>query len=197
MCIVTWSSFKYMHYCAFAQGQSHLWRALDRSTVYTEFYLLESLLSTSTPLFPHPHTVLSKAVFGTIRQSIVLDLGKIIPTVPLLSITLIHSSGPTTVFWQQIGFDCWEAKLNISYWYIAIVHNNLYVHATCLSYSSHPITFTANAQTIHIHHAYKTFSWSCALLHATFQHNNCTSSRFPVTLWSWVNIRVIQTGIEK
>ena len=118
----------------------------DRSTVYTEFYLPESLLSTSTPLFPHPHTVLSKAVFGTIRQSIVLDLGKIIPTVPLLSITLIHSSGPTTVFWQQIWFACREAKLNISYWYIAIVHNNLYVHATCLSHSSHPITFTANAQ---------------------------------------------------
>ena len=34
------------------------------------------------------------------------------------------------------------------------------------------------------------------LFHAALQHNDCTSSSFPVTLWPWVNIKVIQTGIN-
>ena len=63
-----------------------------------------------------------------------------------------------------------------------------------------------NAQTIHIHHTYRTSSQASSLhnqpsrtfelLHATFQQRNSTSSSFPVTLWPWVNIRVIQTRIK-
>ena len=40
-------------------------------------------------------------------------------------------------------------------------------------------------------------SWTFKLHHATFQHNDETSSSFPVTLWHWVNIKVIQTGIKQ
>ena len=32
------------------------------------------------------------------------------------------------------------------------------------------------------------------LLHATLQQNDSTSSSFPVTLWPWLNIKVIQKG---
>ena len=39
-------------------------------------------------------------------------------------------------------------------------------------------------------------SWTFELLYATLQQNDCTSSRFPVTLWPWMNIKVIQTGIK-
>ena len=34
------------------------------------------------------------------------------------------------------------------------------------------------------------------LLHATLQHNNCTSSSFPVIPWPWGNIKVTQTGLK-
>ena len=67
-------------------------------------------------------------------------------------------------------------------------------------------TRRANAQMIHIHHTYRTSSQSSPLhkqlsqtselLHATLQQNNCTISSFLLTLWPWVNIKVIQTGIN-
>ena len=34
------------------------------------------------------------------------------------------------------------------------------------------------------------------LLHATLQQNDCTSSGLHITLWPWVSIKVIQTGIK-
>ena len=37
-------------------------------------------------------------------------------------------------------------------------------------------------------------SWTFELLHTILQHNDCTSSSFPVTMWPWVNIRVIETA---
>ena len=59
------------------------------------------------------------------------------------------------------------------------------------------VTRRANAQAIHICHSYW-ISWSSPLhnqtsqtfelSNATLQQNDCTSSRFPLTLWSWVNI---------
>ena len=30
----------------------------------------------------------------------------------------------------------------------------------------------------------------------TLQQNDCKTSRFPVTLWPWANIKFIQTGIK-
>ena len=39
-------------------------------------------------------------------------------------------------------------------------------------------------------------SWTFELLHATLQLNECTSSCLPITLWPWINIKVIKTGIE-
>ena len=56
---------------------------------------------------------------------------------------------------------------------------------------------------IHIRHTYRTSPQSSPwhnqlspiseLLHATLQQNDCTSSSFPINLWPWVNIKVIQT----
>ena len=64
----------------------------------------------------------------------------------------------------------------------------------------------ANAKMIYICHTYRTSSQSSPfhnqsslefeLLHATFQQNDCTSSSIPTTLWPWVNVQVIQTGIK-
>ena len=47
----------------------------------------------------------------------------------------------------------------------------------------------------HFHCKHNQPSWTFELLHATLQQNDCTNYSFPVTLWSWINIMVIQTGI--
>ena len=39
-------------------------------------------------------------------------------------------------------------------------------------------------------------SWTFKLLHATFQQNDSTNYSFSMTLWPWVNIKIIQTGIK-
>ena len=68
-------------------------------------------------------------------------------------------------------------------------------------------TRRANAQMIHIRHTYRTFSqssslhnqsslWTFELLHTTLQQKDCTSASFPVTLWPYVNNKVIQTGMK-
>ena len=59
---------------------------------------------------------------------------------------------------------------------------------------------------IYIRHTYRTSSqssslhnqpsWTSELLHSTLQQNTCTSLTFPVTLWPWVNIKIIQIGIK-
>ena len=67
-------------------------------------------------------------------------------------------------------------------------------------------TTRANAQILHICHTCMTSSQSAnlhiqpsrtfELLYLTLQKNDCTSSRFHVTLWLWVNTKLIQTGIK-
>ena len=39
-------------------------------------------------------------------------------------------------------------------------------------------------------------SWTFELIRTTLPQNDYTSSNFPVTLWSWVNIKVVQIGIK-
>ena len=39
--------------------------------------------------------------------------------------------------------------------------------------------------------------WLLRLLYATLQQNDCTSSKFFITLWPWVKVKVIQTHIKR